>query len=127
MPVPGIFFVWRMGVTFGEMTIAPYVENPEENRLYFAMLRQIYVDIIHKNIDSHLFFDSLFADLLRQPQGVHTVDQINLIDNIFDLVALQINVAGEESKFGTTAREAAALVGMLRLLLWRSHSRQSFP
>lgn len=36
----------------GLMTIAPYVENPEENRLYFAMLRQIYVDIIHKNIDN---------------------------------------------------------------------------
>lgn len=36
----------------GVMTIAPYVENSEENRLYFAMLRQIYVDIIHKNIDN---------------------------------------------------------------------------
>ena len=36
----------------GLMTIAPYVENPEENRLYFAMLRQIYVDINHKNIDN---------------------------------------------------------------------------
>lgn len=36
----------------GLMTVAPYVENPEENRLYFAMLRQIAVDIIHKNIDN---------------------------------------------------------------------------
>lgn len=36
----------------GLMTIAPYVENSEENRLYFAKLRQIYVDIIHKNIDN---------------------------------------------------------------------------
>ena len=36
----------------GLMTVAPYVENPEENRLYFAMLRQICVDIIHKNIDN---------------------------------------------------------------------------
>ena len=35
----------------GLMTIAPYVENPEENRQYFEKLRQIYVDIIHKNID----------------------------------------------------------------------------
>ena len=34
------------------MTIAPYVENPEENRQYFEKLRQIYVDIIHKNIDN---------------------------------------------------------------------------
>ena len=36
----------------GLMTIAPYVENSEENRLYFAKLKQIYVDIIHKNIDN---------------------------------------------------------------------------
>ena len=36
----------------GLMTIAPYVENAEENRLYFAKLKQIYVDIIHKNIDN---------------------------------------------------------------------------
>lgn len=36
----------------GLMTIAPYVEVPEENRLYFAKLRQIYVDIINKNIDN---------------------------------------------------------------------------
>lgn len=36
----------------GLMTIAPYVENPVENRHYFEKLRQIYVDIIHKNIDN---------------------------------------------------------------------------
>ena len=36
----------------GLMTIAPYVEDSEENRLYFAKLKQIYVDIIHKNIDN---------------------------------------------------------------------------
>lgn len=36
----------------GLMTIAPYVENPEENRQYFEKLRQIYVDIIRKNIDN---------------------------------------------------------------------------
>lgn len=39
-------------VVRGLMTIAPYVENSEENRLYFAMLKQILVDIIHKNIDN---------------------------------------------------------------------------
>ncbi len=39
-------------VVKGLMTIAPYVENSEENRLYFARLKQIYVDIIHKNIDN---------------------------------------------------------------------------
>lgn len=36
----------------GLMTIAPYVENSEENRQYFAKLRQLSVDIMHKNIDN---------------------------------------------------------------------------
>lgn len=36
----------------GLMTIAPYVENPEENRQYFAQLKQLSVDINHKNIDN---------------------------------------------------------------------------
>lgn len=36
----------------GLMTIAPYVDDPEKNRLYFANLKQIYVDIIQKNIDN---------------------------------------------------------------------------
>ncbi|WMC92772.1 YggS family pyridoxal phosphate-dependent enzyme [Kineothrix sp. MB12-C1] len=36
----------------GLMTIAPYVENPEENRRYFAGLRQLSVDIMEKNNDN---------------------------------------------------------------------------
>lgn len=36
----------------GLMTIAPYVEEAEENRQYFAKLRQISVDINNKNIDN---------------------------------------------------------------------------
>lgn len=36
----------------GLMTIAPNVENPEENRYYFATLREISVDILKKNIDN---------------------------------------------------------------------------
>lgn len=36
----------------GLMTIAPYVENPEKNRQYFAVLRQLSVDIMNKNIDN---------------------------------------------------------------------------
>lgn len=36
----------------GLMTIAPFVENPEENRGYFAKLRQLAVDIMHQNIDN---------------------------------------------------------------------------
>ena len=36
----------------GLMTIAPFVANPEENRLVFRKLRQLSVDINSKNIDN---------------------------------------------------------------------------
>lgn len=36
----------------GLMTIAPYVENAEENRQYFQKLKQLSVDIMRKNIDN---------------------------------------------------------------------------
>ncbi|WP_281550120.1 YggS family pyridoxal phosphate-dependent enzyme [Murimonas intestini] len=36
----------------GLMAIAPFVENPEENREYFKKLRKLYVDIKSKNIDN---------------------------------------------------------------------------
>jgi pyridoxal phosphate enzyme (YggS family) len=36
----------------GLMAIAPYTTNPEENREYFARLRQLSVDITSKNIDN---------------------------------------------------------------------------
>lgn len=37
----------------GLMTIAPYVENPEKNRMYFKKLRELYVDIKSKNADNN--------------------------------------------------------------------------
>ncbi|MDD6208861.1 MAG: YggS family pyridoxal phosphate-dependent enzyme [Clostridiales bacterium] len=36
----------------GLMTIAPFVENPEENRIFFKKLKQLSVDIAGKNIDN---------------------------------------------------------------------------
>lgn len=36
----------------GLMTIAPYVENPEDNRGYFSQLKQLSLDIKSKNIDN---------------------------------------------------------------------------
>ncbi len=36
----------------GLMTIAPFVENAEENRHFFSQLRQLSVDIMSKNIDN---------------------------------------------------------------------------
>ncbi len=39
-------------VVDGLMAVAPYVENSEENRQYFVKMRELYVDIIEKNIDN---------------------------------------------------------------------------
>ena len=36
----------------GLMTIAPFTENPEDNRLFFRKLKQLSVDIEGKNIDN---------------------------------------------------------------------------
>ena len=36
----------------GLMTIAPFVENPEDNRTYFKQIRQLSVDIKAQNIDN---------------------------------------------------------------------------
>lgn len=36
----------------GLMTIAPFVENPEENRQYFRKLHDLYIDIQSKSIDN---------------------------------------------------------------------------
>lgn len=36
----------------GLMTIAPYVDDPEQNRCHFLGLRQLAVDITNKNIDN---------------------------------------------------------------------------
>lgn len=42
----------------GLMTVAPYTENAEENRIYFRKMKQLLVDIKAKNIDN-VFMDSL--------------------------------------------------------------------
>ncbi len=34
------------------MTIAPFVENPEDNRIYFREMKQLAVDIKRKNLDN---------------------------------------------------------------------------
>ena len=34
------------------MTIAPFVEDPEDNRLYFREIKQLSVDINNQNIDN---------------------------------------------------------------------------
>jgi len=34
------------------MTVAPYTENAEENRIYFRKMKELLVDINKKNIDN---------------------------------------------------------------------------
>lgn len=36
----------------GLMQIAPFVENPQDNRIYFRHMRQLFVDIKEKNFDN---------------------------------------------------------------------------
>jgi hypothetical protein len=36
----------------GLMAVAPYVEDPEDNRKYFQQIRKLAVDIQRKNIDN---------------------------------------------------------------------------
>lgn len=36
----------------GLMTVPPFVENPEDNRVHFRNMRQLFIDIKEKNIDN---------------------------------------------------------------------------
>lgn len=36
----------------GLMTVPPFVENPEDNRIHFQKMRQLFIDIKEKNIDN---------------------------------------------------------------------------
>lgn len=36
----------------GLMTVPPFVENPEDNRVHFQNMRQLFIDIKEKNIDN---------------------------------------------------------------------------
>ena len=42
----------------GLMTVAPYTENAEENRIYFKKMKQLLIDIRKENIDN-VFMDTL--------------------------------------------------------------------
>ncbi len=47
-----IFAAFKRVHVQGLMTIAPYVDNPEDNRQIFRQLHEIFVDIKSKNIDN---------------------------------------------------------------------------
>ena len=68
----------------GLMTIAPYVENSEENRIYFQQLKKLSVDISSENIDNVsmkvLFFDLETTGTLVNRHGIHQISGMVVID-----------------------------------------------
>lgn len=69
----------------GLMTVAPYVENPENNRIYFKKMRQLFVDIKAKNGDN--------IDMTYLSMGM-TNDYITAIEEGADIVRIGTGIFG---------------------------------
>ena len=72
----------------GLMTIAPYVENPEDNRLYFRKIKQLSVDITNKNIDN------VFMEILSMGM---TGDYMVAIEEGATMVRVGTGIFGERT------------------------------
>ena len=72
----------------GLMTIAPYVENPEDNRLYFRKIKQVSVDITNKNIDN------VFMEILSMGM---TGDYMVAIEEGATMVRVGTGIFGERN------------------------------
>lgn len=72
----------------GLMTIAPYVENPEDNRLYFRKIKQLSVDITDKNIDN------VFMEILSMGM---TGDYMVAIEEGATMVRVGTGIFGERN------------------------------
>lgn len=72
----------------GLMTIAPYVENPEDNRLYFRKIKQLSVDITNKNIDN------VFMEILSMGM---TGDYMVAIEEGATMVRVGTGIFGERN------------------------------
>ena len=72
----------------GLMTIAPYVENPEDNRLYFRKIKQLSVDITNKNIDN------VFMEILSMGM---TGDYMVAIEEVATMVSVGTGIFGERN------------------------------
>jgi len=77
----------------GLMTIAPYVENGEENREHFKSLKQLSVDIMQKNIDN------VSMDFLSMGMSG---DYETAIEEGANLVRVGTRLFGEREYFITT-------------------------
>ena len=72
----------------GLMTIAPYVENPEDNRLYFRKIKQLSVYITNKNIDN------VFMEILSMGM---TGDYMVAIEEGATMVRVGTGIFGERN------------------------------
>ena len=72
----------------GLMTIAPYVEYPEDNRLYFRKIKQLSVDITNKNIDN------VFMEILSMGM---TGDYMVAIEEGATMVRVGTGIFGERN------------------------------
>lgn len=72
----------------GLMTIAPYVEKPEDNRLYFRKIKQLSVDITNKNIDN------VFMEILSMGM---TGDYMVAIEEGATMVRVGTGIFGERN------------------------------
>ena len=72
----------------GLMTSAPYVENPEDNRLYFRKIKQLSVDITNKNIDN------VFMEILSMGM---TGDYMVAIEEGATMVRVGTGIFGERN------------------------------
>ncbi len=72
----------------GLMTIAPYFENPEDNRLYFRKIKQLSVDITNKNIDN------VFMEILSMGM---TGDYMVAIEEGATMVRVGTGIFGERN------------------------------
>ena len=72
----------------GLMTIVPYVENPEDNRLYFRKIKQLSVDITNKNIDN------VFMEILSMGM---TGDYMVAIEEGATMVRVGTGIFGERN------------------------------
>ncbi len=72
----------------GLMTVAPYSEDPEDNRAYFRQMKKLFVDIAGKNYDN--------IDMKHLSMGM-TNDYIVAIEEGADIVRIGTGIFGERN------------------------------
>lgn len=80
----------------GLMTIAPFVENPEDNRAYFREIKKLAVDIKRKNLDN--------VDMAVLSMGM-TGDYMVAIEEGATMIRVGTGIFGERQRIQSTNRE----------------------